>query len=39
MTVLRVVLSIMFVAIAGYTSVVIGHHGMGLFSIFDKGPE
>jgi hypothetical protein len=34
MTVLRVVLSIMFVAIVGYTSVVIGHHGMGLFSIF-----
>jgi hypothetical protein len=34
MTAFRVVLSIMFVVIVGYTSVVIAHHGMGLFSVF-----
>jgi hypothetical protein len=34
MTAFRVALSLMALAIVGYTSVVIGQHGMGLFSIF-----
>jgi hypothetical protein len=30
----RICLSIMFAAIVGYTAVVIGHHGMSLYSVF-----
>lgn len=34
MTALRVALVIIFASIAAYTSVVISHHGMGLFTVF-----
>jgi len=33
-TAFRLVLAIMFLAILGYTSVVIGRHGVDLFSVF-----
>lgn len=34
MIMLRILLALIFVAIAGYTTVVIGNHGMGLIPIF-----
>lgn len=34
MSFFRVVLVMIFVAIAGYTGIVVANHGMGLFSVF-----
>ena len=34
MTVLRIVLSLILVAVASYTGVVVWNHGMGLLPIF-----
>ena len=34
MTLFRILLALMFVAISGYTAVVVAHHGLDLFSVF-----
>lgn len=34
MTILRILLTVIFIAIAAYTGVVVSKHGVGLFSIF-----
>lgn len=34
MTLFRIVLALMFLAISGYTAVVVTHHGLDLFSVF-----
>lgn len=34
MLIFRAFLALIFLVIAGYTGVVIAHHGMGLFSVF-----
>ena len=34
MTLFRILLALMFVAICGYTAVVVAHHGLDLFSVF-----
>jgi len=34
MTLFRILLALMFVAISGYTALVVAHHGLDLFSVF-----
>lgn len=34
MTLFRILLALMFVALSGYTAVVVAHHGLDLFSVF-----